>query len=107
MSIETQSVNLAGYQFNGPYGYTASLLNRSGVYTILTITAANVYEVLDVGESAKMRTRVENHDRKHCWSQHAYSRPILVAAYYTSSVTTRKAVEQIVRQTYTPPCGKR
>jgi hypothetical protein len=58
------SIELSGYKFAGPYESTSSLKDRSGVYAILTPTSSTRYKVVDVGESATAKTRVENHDRE-------------------------------------------
>lgn len=103
------SITLAGYEFSGPYSSTASLEDRSGVYAILTPTAANRYKVIDVGESAMVKRRVENHERESCWRRNANSGGICYAVYYTPGQpqTGRQIVEQKVRQEYRPPCGDR
>ena len=101
------TIELSGYKFSGPYGSTSSLEDRSGVYAILTPTSATHYKVIDVGESATVKTRVENHDRKPCWRRHANSGRISYAVYYTPRLqqTGRKEIEQKIRKQYNPPCG--
>lgn len=101
------SINLAGYRFAGSYSSTGSLANRSGVYAILTPTYSNRYRVVDVGESAKVKSRVETHDRKSCWQRNANSGELRYAAYYTPGLQQagRQAIEQKVRKRYRPPCG--
>jgi hypothetical protein len=101
------SITLAGYKFDGPYKATSSLNDRSGVYAILTPTSASRYKVVDVGESATVKSRVENHDRKPCWQRNANSGGLYYAAHYTPGLQQagRKAIEQKIRQQYNPPCG--
>lgn len=101
------SIALSGYRFDGVYSSTSSLHNRSGVYAILTPTDSTHYRVLDVGESATVRTRIENHDRKPCWHRYANRRQLRYAAYYTPRAQQpgRQAVEQRIRRQYHPPCG--
>jgi hypothetical protein len=101
------SITLSGHQFAGPYKSTAPLEDRSGVYTILTPTDTTHYKVVDVGESAKVKTRVENHDRAPCWRRNAYDGGLHYAVHYTPGLhqAGRKAVEQKIRQQYRPPCG--
>lgn len=102
------SIEIAGYEFAGPYKLTTSLEDRSGVYAILTPTSTTRYNIIDVGESAKVKTRVENHDRKPCWRRHANNGQILYAVYYTPGLhqTGRKEIEQKIRKQYNPPCGE-
>ncbi len=101
------TITLAGYQFSGPYRTTSSLEDRSGVYAILTPTTANNYKVVDVGESAQIKSRVENHDRRACWLRNANPGGIYYAVRYTPGMQQpgRKAIEKKVRDTYKPPCG--
>ena len=102
------TIELAGYKFAGPYRSTESLENRSGVYGILTPTSATRYKVIDVGESATVRSRVENHDRKPCWRRNANNGQISYAVYYTPGLQQagRKEIEQKIRKQYSPPCGE-
>jgi hypothetical protein len=63
------SITIGKYEFEGPYHDTASLKDRSGVYAILDHKEGEHYGLLDVGESANVKTRVETHDRKDCWNR--------------------------------------
>ena len=101
------SIEIAGYRFEGPYESTSDLENRSGVYSILTPTGNSRYKIIDVGESATVRTRVEGHDRKSCWRRNANNGQIRYAAYYTPGLQQagRKKIEQKIREQYNPPCG--
>ena len=101
------SIVLSGYRFEGPYGSTASLKNRGGVYAVLTPTSPTRYKVMDVGESARVRARVKTHDRKWCWRRHANRGQIRYAVHYTHGMQQagRRAIEQRIRKEYRPPCG--
>jgi hypothetical protein len=101
------SIEIAGYKFAGSYNSTSSLEDRSGVYAVLIPTDATHYQVIDVGESATVKTRVENHDRKPCWQRRANSGGLRYAVYYTPGLQQagRQAIEQKVRQQHRPPCG--
>ena len=59
-------INIGNYSFEGPYNRTDSLQNRSGIYVILGKNPNGNYHVVDVGESALVKDRIENHDRKPC-----------------------------------------
>jgi hypothetical protein len=95
------------YNFAGPYGSVSGLEDRSGVYVILADNGSG-YNVVDVGESATVKSRVETHDRAECWRLHATGR-LSVAALYTPGLqqASRCAIERELRQQYDPPCGKR
>lgn len=102
------SITISGYTFEGPFKTTTSLQNRSGVYAILDYRSNGQYYVTDVGESANVRDRVENHDRAACWKRHTQG-TLYYAAYYTPSLQQpgRREVEQKIRTEYNPPCGVR
>ena len=59
------SITIDGHTFEGPYAGTDRLEDRSGVYAILCYREQKHF-VVDVGESATLKTRVENHDRSDC-----------------------------------------
>lgn len=101
------SITLGKYQFDGPYDNTASLQDRSGVYVILCHRDKQNF-VIDVGESATVKSRVENHDRKDCWQRNCKGN-LTVAVLYTPSLQSagRVAIEQEIRRQYNPPCGKK
>lgn len=92
------------YDFAGPFTSTVNLLNQSGVYVITTI-ANGLHKVIDAGESHDVRSRVENHDRKHLWQNHAVDQ-LYASALYCGE-TDRMALEGFVRTTHNPPCGER
>jgi hypothetical protein len=99
------SIKLGKYQFEGPYTSVNSLDDRSGVYAILCYNGQ--YRVIDIGESAEVKTRVTNHDRQGCWTRNCTS-TLAYAVYYTSYLqqSGRMAIEQELRKLYDPPCGK-
>ena len=99
-------IQILKYQFSGPYFSTSSLEDRSGVYIILK-PESNSYSVIDVGESAALRSRIENHDRRPCWNLRAGYNNWQIAVYYTPQLQApgRQQIEQELRQAYKPPCG--
>lgn len=101
------SITIGNYHFDGPYDNTASLQDRSSVYVILC-HRDNQNFVIDVGESATVKTRVENHDRKDCWQSNC-SGKLTVAVLYTQNLQSagRVAIEQEIRRQYNSPCGER
>ena len=101
------SITIGGYSFDGPYSTTSNLEDRSGVYAILDRRQDGSF-LVDVGESSEVKTRIENHDRKDCWSKNALG-TINVAVYYTPNLQQqgRMLVEQKIRDEYKPSCGER
>jgi len=102
------SVNLGGYIFDGPFVNVESLEDRAGIYTILDKRSDGMLYVIDIGESANVKTRVETHDRATCWYRNSYG-VIVYAAYYTpyTQQIGRIRIEQELRLEYEPPCGER
>ncbi len=103
------SIMVGSHEFAGPYSSTDYLEYRAGVYAILDKRSNDKYYLVDVGESATVRTRVENHDRKDCWIRNKQGPLITVAVYYTPNLPQlgRMAIEQEIRTQFDPPCGKR
>ncbi len=100
------SITVGRFEFDGPYADTGYLEERSGVYAILCRQNGG-YGVVDVGESATVRSRVENHDRVACWR--GVSNALAVAVCYTPGLqqSGRQAIEQELRNRFDPPCGDR
>ena len=100
------SITIGNYSFDGPFTNAASLENQSGVYSILGRSKqANKWSVVDIGESAGVRDRVENHDRADCWKRQGHA-SLAVAAHYCES-NSRLNIESALRTQYNPPCGDR
>jgi hypothetical protein len=102
------AITIAGYSFDGPYSSTNSLEDRSGVYAILCKKNNDKHSLVDVGESATVKTRVETHDRKACWNRNCNS-SLTVAVLYTPHLqqSGRIDIEQKIRAQYDLPCGNR
>jgi hypothetical protein len=102
------TIKVGQYEFEGPHTSIEKLEDRSGVYAIHCLRADGKYYLIDVGESATVKTRVEGHDRKPCWQEHCTG-TLTVSVYYTPNLqqTGRKVVEQELRNLYNPPCGER
>jgi len=99
-------IKVGRYTFDGPYTLTGKLEDRAGIYTIHCYRD-NKYYLIDVGESATIKSRVENHDRKYCWERNC-SGTLTVSAYYTPHLQQagRMQIEQEIRKQYDPPCSK-
>lgn len=100
------SIKIGTYSFDEPYTSTDELEDKSGVYAILCKENGE-YTLIDVGESREVKTRVENHDRQDCWSQHCQGE-LVVSVYYTPNKQKvgRTEIEQEIRDEYDPSCGK-
>ncbi len=100
------SISIAGYSFSGTFSSPSSLKNQSGVYVIVCRRGEDQY-LTDVGEAARVRERVEGHERKGCWRERCDG-TIRFAALYTPKMqrAERREIEQEIRRAYDPPCGK-
>jgi len=100
------SVLIGNYTFCGVYRSTDEMDNYSGVYAILNEKGGKTY-IIDVDESDKVKTSIENHDRKPCWDENRKGAPAF-AVYWTSNrdPQERKAIEQEIRGQYGVPCGE-
>lgn len=101
------SIRIGKYVFEGPYTNTQLLKNNSGVYAILC-NGGQSRKVVDIGESATVKERVDSHDRKVCWTRNC-EKTLEVAVHYTPHLQQagRTAIEQELRLEYRPPCGER
>ena len=102
------SIKISGYTFQGPYSYVNTLENKSGVYAIICVKSDDEWTLLDVGEAAKVKERVETHDRKKCWEEKC-KYTIKYAVHYTpgSQQTGRMEIEQAIRKAKYVPCGEK
>lgn len=101
------SITVGDYTFEGPYSNTSRLQDLSGVYAIHCYRDQKYY-LIDVGESAKVKERVDNHDRKDCWSRNCLG-TLTVSVYYTPNFKQldRMVIEQAIRARFKLPCGQR
>ena len=100
------SIKIGKYDFEGPYTSTANLKDQGGVYTILCQNNGK-YNTVDVGESATVKSRIENHDRKSCWSTNCFSSSV-VTVLYTPGLDAdgRRQIEREIRNQYNFQCGE-
>ena len=101
------TVAVGKYEFEGPYASADHLEDRAGVYLIVDSVGSN-YVGIDCGESATVRSRVENHDRRPCW-EYQRSGTLMVAVLYTPDLPSagRAKIEHAVRGALRFPCGQR
>lgn len=99
------SIEIEGYNFEGPFTKVEDLEDKSGVYTILDHQKDARY-VVDVGESSEVKSRISKHDRKGCWKTNSKG-TLEVAVLYTPNAqqTGRKQIEQKIRNKFKPSCG--
>lgn len=100
-------VTIGRYSFEGPYTNTGYLQDKSGLYAIID-DRSNSLIVVDVGESANVKSRVENHERESCWTRNRIG-ILKVAVLYTPGLQQagRMQIEQELRGQFNPVCGVR
>jgi len=89
----------------------ADFTDVAAVYVILCVAQDGSWTVLDVGQSGQVGIRIDDHDRKECWTRNCANNNIWVCVYrMPSSQYTRQDREKFeaeLRSQYRPPCGKR
>ncbi len=94
------NIKLCGFSFEDG----TVLQNQAGVYVILS-SVSNECQVVDVGESNDIKSRVDNHDRKDCWKM-SCAGALSAAVLYTGFLRQegRRQIETKIRRQYNPPC---
>jgi len=98
------AIKLGKYSFVGPYTSIDKLKDKSGVYAIICNVESEFF-LLDVGESFKLRTRIENHDKKDCWLKNCKGQ-LTIFVHYTPFLKQqgRMLIEQELRELHNPTC---
>lgn len=101
------AITIGKYSFEGPFTSIDKLQDRSGVYAIHCYRDTKYY-LIDVGESATVRTRVESHDRNECWKRNCNGE-LTVSVLYTPNKQQegRREIERELRKQYNPVCGEK
>lgn len=98
-------MNILNNTFEGPYANESFLKDQSGVYVILGKNGGTDWHIVDVGESARLKNRVETHDRRTCWASRGFN-TLGVAVHYTTE-SSRMYLANQIRLQLNPPCGER
>jgi len=97
------AITLQGYSFSGPYFHTRKFNNDFGcVYVLIN----NLNQVVDVGSTNSINSRIINHERKTCWYKHGCGESGLYV-YISPDENFRLLLERLIRTTYSPLCGDR
>src|SRR5579883_1578757 len=96
------SILIGKWDFEGPYSSLDYLNDCPGIYIILD-KIHNTFNVIDVGESDTVKTRVRNHDRESCWRMKQQG-SLFVAVLYTPHLQPirRRLIEHEIRSQYSP-----
>lgn len=96
-------INIQGFSFTGPYFHTRRFKDDFGCVYLL-INPKN--QVVDVGQTESINSRVINHERKTCWYQHGCGDSGLYL-YINQDENFRTLLERLIRVKYLPLCGDR
>ena len=98
------SIKLGKYAFTGPIASIDDLKDSSGVYAVIC-NVDSEYFLLDVGESSKLRTRIENHDKKECLTKNCNGQ-LKIYVHYTLFLKQKERllIENELRDLFQPAC---
>ncbi len=98
------SIKLGKYSFIGPIVSINKLKDIPGVYAV-ACKVDSEYFIVDIGESSKLRTRIENHDKKDCWKKNCNGL-LIIFVHYTRFLKQqgRIIIERELREIFHPNC---
>lgn len=96
------AIKLGKYSFEGPFASIDKLKDKPGVYAIICIVDREFF-LLDVGESTRIRTRIENHEKKSFWIKKCNGE-LTIFVHYTPFLeqSGRSQIEKELRELYHP-----
>jgi len=102
--LKIMAIKLGKYSFAGPITQSDNIRDKSGVYAILC-NVDSEYFLIDVGESSRLRTRIETHDKKDCWIKNCTGQ-LLIYVHYTPFLKqqSRIHIEHELRELFHPGC---
>jgi hypothetical protein len=97
-------MNIAGYNFEGPWLLGQKFNDVPGVYVIYNPTIW-----LDVGEADKLGGRINNnaHERQPQWISNSNMFQIYIAFLRVDNIPLRLTIESQLRQSLRPVCGQK
>lgn len=103
------SLTVGGYQFVCIPLAETDFSDVAAIYVILCVTQDGNWTVLDVGQSDRVGSRIDWHDRKGCWKRNCPGENIRVCVHRMSASTKqeREHVESMLRNLLKPSCGER
>jgi hypothetical protein len=100
------SIQIKDYSFEGIYSLPSHLEEEPGVFVVIC-QKYEKNEIVDIGESDNVKSRVENNERSNCWRRNCES-SLAYAVLYTSDLTEkeRRDIVYELRDEYNPVCGR-
>lgn len=95
-------IQVAGYTFSGPYYHNRRFNQDFGcVYVLVN----NLNQLVDVGQTSSINSRIINHERKMCWIRNG-CREMGLYIYTSPDENFRLLLEKLIRTQYRPLCGQ-
>lgn len=88
----------------------ADFKDVAAIYVVICVDAQGQWTVLDVGQSGQVGTRIDDHDRRDCWTRNCKNNIWVCVHTMPSSRFTKQDREQLesqLRTQYKPVCGKK
>lgn len=96
------SIKVERYLFSGPYYHTREFDKDFGCVYILV---DKLNQIIDVGQTSSINSRIVNHERKTCWIKYGCGNTGLYV-YISSDENFRLVLERLIRVKHNPPCGQ-
>ncbi|MGI9249701.1 MAG: hypothetical protein ACR2PR_00645 [Pseudohongiellaceae bacterium] len=94
------------YGFEGPYPDFSKLKDESGLYVVLGRNDNDSdWNMIDVGKSKALKSRLEGHNRKSCWKDQGFNKLAYSVCYIFLEVDY-EPIEKMIRDEFNPPCGE-
>jgi hypothetical protein len=114
------SINIGGYDFEGPFNDPDEIKKEIGVYVVICLVDGLPHCILDIGTSeggtptrgisrvvtktGNLKHRLRTHKRRNCWDEKKHGE-IGYAVRYIQNTDERLAVEKELQWKFNYPCG--
>jgi len=95
-------IKIEGYIFSGSYYHTKKFNKDFGCVYILV---NRLNQLVDVGQTSAINSRIINHQRKMCWIKNGCGDTGLYV-YISQDESFRLLLEKLIRSKYRPLCGE-
>jgi hypothetical protein len=101
------SIMIANYEFEGPFHSLDKIKNQSGVFGVILQTQNELF-LLDAGESEKVKSKIESHERKNIWEKYSSQGKLLYTTCYVEADDDkdRKKILNEINKIYKTPFNK-
>lgn len=96
------AITIEGYTFAGPYYHTRRF---SQDFPCVYILVNGLNQLVDVGQTLSINSRIINHERKMCWIRHGCVETGLYV-YISPDENFRLLLERLIRTKHKPLCGE-